>query len=263
MHIFDQDTALDQQAPARFKGKLTDNWSVNGIPNGGYLMALLAKAMLQGSAKKHPLIVTVNYLHRCLIDEADLVIENIATSKRFDRWHATLSQEGRKRLHGVGTFVDPRDEPAEKSYESAPPEIADIDVCVPMPALPRYTLFDRMDLRLDPSCAGWLQGSPGGRSIQKGWARFKEPRPFDMLSVLLIADAFPPPALASHGMVAWIPTIEFSVNLRNLPRTEWLKCIYRTRFINNGILEEDGEVWDADGELIAICRQIAQFRKST
>ena len=84
-----------------------------------------------------------------------------------------------------------------------------------------------------------------------------------MLSILLIADAFPPAVLSSQGMVAWVPTIEFSVNIRNIPTTQWLKCIFRTRFITCGLLEEDGEIWDQKGELIAISRQIAQYRTHT
>jgi hypothetical protein len=59
-----------------------------------------------------------------------------------------------------------------------------------------------------------------------------------------------------------VPTIEFSVNIRNAPKTTWLKCVFRTRFVNCGLMEEDGEVWDESGELLAISRQIAQFRKA-
>jgi len=82
------------------------------------------------------------------------------------------------------------------------------------------------------------------------------------LSIFLIIDSFPPPILASHGIVAWVPSIELSVNVRNLPKTKWLKGIFRTCFVENGILEEDGEIWDGNGGLVAISRQIAQFRKA-
>ena len=54
--------------------------------------------------------------------------------------------------------------------------------------------------------------------------------------------------------------LEFSVNVRNLPATAWLKGVFRTRFITCGLLEEDGEIWDQNGVLIAISRQIAQYR---
>ena len=98
-------------------------------------------------------------------------------------------------------------------------------------------------------------------SEQRGWITFGEPRPHDMFSLLLAADSFPPAILSSQGMLAWVPTIELSVNVRNIPVSSWLKCVFRTRFINCGLLEEDGELWDEAGELIGISRQIAQFRK--
>ena len=118
-----------------------------------------------------------------------------------------------------------------------------------------------MDIRLDPACTGWFEGKLSDRSEIKGWIRFKDDRAFDVPSILLAADAFPPAVLTSQGMVAWVPTLECSINIRKLPASKWLKCIFRTRYITCGLLEEDGEVWDEQGTLVAISRQIAQFRE--
>jgi len=86
-------------------------------------------------------------------------------------------------------------------------------------------------------------------------------RPHDLLSTLLLADSFPPPVFVSQGMVAWVPTIEYSVNVRFIPETKWLKGVFRTHFITGGLLEEDGELWDEYDNLVAVSRQIAQFKK--
>jgi hypothetical protein len=117
-----------------------------------------------------------------------------------------------------------------------------------------------MDLRLEPTSAGWMFGHLSDRSEIKGWIKFRDDRSFDALSILLIADSFPPAVLSRHGMVAWVPTIEYSVNIRNLPTSKWLKCAFRTRFITCGLLEEDGVIWDQNDTLVAISRQIAQYR---
>jgi hypothetical protein len=151
---------------------------------------------------------------------------------------------------------------AEKRYEKSAPEVARLEDCVTVPEIPNYTLFDLMDVRLDPSCAGWMTGRVAEKSEIKGWIKFKDDRPWDTLSTILIVDCFPPPILASQGMVAWIPSIELSLNIRNLPKTDWVKGVFRTCFLDNGILEEDGELWDGNGLLVAISRQIAQFRKA-
>jgi acyl-CoA thioesterase len=262
MHVFDRDLALTQLEPMAYQAEVTGNWSVNGIPNGGYLLALLAAAMLQRSVKQTPLVVTANYLQRCRIGDARIDIENIATSKRFDRWQARLVQEGVDRVRALGTFLDGAHPEAYKRYEKDPPEVVDPDACVAVPMLDNLTIMRQLEIRLDPASAGWLTGALAGKSEQKGWVRFREERPFDLVSLLLAADCFPPAVFVSHGMSAWVPTIELTVNLRNLPATPWLKCVFRTSFVNGDILEEDGEVWDAAGELVALSRQIAQVRRS-
>lgn len=260
MHPFDEDLSLEAVRPSVYQGRVTGNWGIHGIPNGGYLMALLARAMMLRSEKKMPVVVTATYYHRCRIGEARIAAENIACSRRFDRWHAVLSQEGRERVRAMGTFAGEPSTGAARRYEKPEPAVAALDDCVKLPVLPDFTLMERVDIRLDPACAGWLAGRPGERSEMKGWVRFREERPFDALAVLLMADCFPPPIFASHGPQAWVPTIEFSVNVRNVPSTPWLKCAFRTCFVTGDILEADGEVWDGGGQLVAVSRQIAQLR---
>ncbi len=92
-----------------------------------------------------------------------------------------------------------------------------------MPPLPKYTLFHNLDLRLDPTCAGWLTGKLTDISQNKGYFGFADGRPVDLLALFLIIDAMPPAALATQGRTTWVPTIELSVNVRNLPRTGRLK----------------------------------------
>ena len=98
------------------------------------------------------------------------------------------------------------------------------------------------------------------RSEMRGWMQLRNDHPYDVPSLLMLADAFPPAVLASFGMVAWVPTIELTVSIRNLPASRWLNCALRTRFVTCELLEADGEVWDEAGRLIAISRQMAQIR---
>jgi len=77
--------------------------------------------------------------------------------------------------------------------------------------------------------------------------------------LLFLPIVSPPCVFASQGMAAWVPTIEYSVNVRQLPVPGWLKAIFTTRFISSGLVEEDGELWDEENNLIAISRQIAKY----
>ncbi len=262
MHLFDRDISLTERERTRFTGNITDNWSINGIPNGGYILAILANAMLQHSDKRSTPIVTTNYFSRCTPGAADLSVEEFSRSTQFNRFQAKLNQEGKERVRSLGTFADEKIDCFIERYESSIPPISPLEECVAAPEFPALTILNQVDIRLDPACAGWMLGKLTDRSEMKGWITFRDERPFDLLSVLMFMDAFPPPVFTSQGMMGWVPTIELTVNVRKIPQTRWLKGQFRTRFITCGLLESDGEMWDEAGNLIAISRQIAQFRKN-
>jgi len=260
MHIFDRDMTLSQDGENRFTGTLSDSWLINNVQNGGYMMAFIAKAMLKLSNKRATPIITANYILRCKPGPAEVRVEQFSSTAQFDRLQASLFQEGKERIRSFGTFAAEKHDCTVERYESPPPDIAPRETCAAIPAIPNYSLMSNVDIRLDPACAGWMKGALSDRSEQKGWINFRKERPHDILSVLMIADAMPPAVMASRGMMAWVPTIELSVNIRNMPASSWLKFSLRTRFITCGLVEEDGEVWDEAGNLVSISRQIAQFR---
>jgi len=260
MHIFDSDTALAEKESRIFDGTVSGNWLVNGNPNGGYLMAIAARAMLLHADRRSTPIVTANYIARSAPGPVQVRVEEISRSKQFNRFEARMFQDGKETIRALGTFADEKIDCRVERYETRAPGMPPVEDCVRVPALPKFTLLDNLDMRLDPACAGWMQGKLADRSEQRGWIRFTQERPFDLPGIFLAADALPPAVFVSQGIAAWVPTIELTVNIRNLPQTEWLRCALRTRFITCGLLEADGEVWDGEGNLIAISRQIAQFR---
>ncbi|ACL03557.1 conserved hypothetical protein [Desulfatibacillum aliphaticivorans] len=262
MSSFDKDIAVTPKGDSLFAGNVSDNWSIAGIPNGGYLMALLTNAMLQESKNENILVVTATYLSRLKPGPVDLAVENFASSLSLDRYQTRLIQDGKEHIRAMGTFRPSNMDRTYDRCEKSAPELAPLEQCLAAPSVPTYTLLDNVDMRLDPECAGWVTGKLSEKSEMKGWIKFKDDRPFDALSILLMADAFPPPVLASLGSVAWVPTVELSTSLYQVPATKWLKCQFRTYFMSRGFLQEDGEVWDEDGNLVAACRQAARFKKA-
>jgi hypothetical protein len=260
MHIFDKDTEVREIAPSVYSGTISENWLINNNPNGGYLMSILAKAMADQSQKKSTPIITANYISRCKPGAIEVTVEEITVSRQFNRYEAKLFQDGDEKVRALGTFADINSECSINRNESPQPELSEKKTCIGMPSVPGYTVFENLELLLDPACAGWLQGNLSEISENKGWLRFRQPRQHDMFSILQIADSIPPAAFVSQGATAWVPTIELSVSIRNIPETEWLRCKLRTRHITCGLLEADAEVWDDAGNLVAISRQIAQFR---
>ena len=261
MNQFQKDTAIQPQEDHVYAVKVSDQWSVNGVPNGGYLMAMMAKAALEDSERNAPVSITANFLKRTDPGDASISNEVMVQSKQFDRRSVSLNQGGKETVRAMITLVTDYEDDAETRYEAVPPAVKPRSECQLNMALPKYTIFNNTVSLMEHDSFGWMAGKPKDLSEHRGWFRLKEEQPWDAMSVLLASDALPPPILASHGMVAWVPTIEMSVQIRRIPTTRWLKCIFKSKYITGGLVEEDGEIWDEDGNLIAISRQLAQFRK--
>lgn len=261
MHIFTKDIAIEQKDKNIFGIDISENWSINNVPNGGYLIALLSQALLSGTEKTSTPLITASFISRCKPGPGEIKIRKTGNSKRTDRFHASLFQDGKERIMALGTFFEGNGN-EYKRYEKGPPVFPSREDSVPVPEIPNYSLYSNTAVYVDPSTAGWMKGEElADVSANRGWIRFKEPRKHDIASIALFADAFAPPALVTHGPVAWVPTIEFTLNIRSMPVTEWCKAEFRTRFISGGICEEDGEIWDEEGNLVALSRQIALFDK--
>jgi hypothetical protein len=263
LHLFDRDTALVSDGLGGFISRITPNWSINGIPNGGYVMGILTIGALQNGDNFSAAILTANYIHRCVPGEARLTTETIHCSKQFERRQVHLYQDGTEKVRMIATLAKPTPEASVTRLETGPPDIALPEQCNPIPAIPGYTLYENLDVRLDPLFSGWMGGRIGDISELRGWIRFRQPRRPDFPSVAMFGDSFPPPVFASQGPVAWVPTIEYSVHIQQPHASELLKCRFRTRFIREGLLESEGELWDRDNRLVATSRQIAQYRKKT
>ncbi|THB72506.1 MAG: thioesterase family protein [Desulfobacteraceae bacterium] len=265
-HLFDRDLEMQPVEQHVFSVRITDNWSINYAPNGGYVMAVLAKAMLQCSDKQGTPIITANYISRCQAADALIYVDLLSTSRNFTRLQARLVQDGEERVRAWGTFASDPESGLFESYEADPPEMEAFERCIQVPKMPDLTLFDHIDLRFDPAAMDWALGkqtpSEQARSEHKGWVQFMNPRNIDIPAIVLFADAFPPCVFATRGMNTWVPTIEFSVNIRKVSASCRLKGVFRTRFISSGLVEEDGELWDETGTLVALSRQIAKYRQT-
>jgi acyl-CoA thioesterase len=260
---FDIDTAVDA-APDGYRATITDRWSIRGNPNGGYLLAIAARAMALTAGRADPLSITAHYLSPSTPGVASVTADVVKAGRRYGTVEATLAQEGKSRLRAIGAFgdLDELDGPTlERGAHVTPPSLPPPDECTARlstlgpvgGATPE--IMHRFDTRLDPT-AGWVRGTRTGRSEIAGWTRFADGRPPDVMSLLLFADAFPP-AILDVLESSWVPTVSFSVMVRARPAPGWLLAVFRTRTVVGGTIEEDGEVWDSTGRLVCLSRQLA------
>jgi hypothetical protein len=120
-------------------------------------------------------------------------------------------------------------------------------------------ILDRLDLRLDPSTAGFGLGQPSGVGELRGWIRFIDGREPDIASLPFFLDAFPP-VTVDLGAYSWAPTLEFSGHLRARPAPGWLRMRVTTTNVAGGLFEEDCVIWDSTDRVVAQSRQLAGVR---
>merc|ERR1719282_742517 len=101
--------------------------------------------------------------------------------------------------------------------------------------------------------------SANARASYSGYMKFKDNAPITRESLLTFADCSIPAVLAvtSGG---WVPTISWSVVLLKDPAPEgWLRFNFCARQLHDGFTNEDGEIWDSEGNLVALTQQLAMF----
>ncbi|MGA5819290.1 thioesterase family protein [Kitasatospora sp. NPDC094028] len=269
---FDQGIALTRHAeePGRYDGELGTGWQIGGGVNGGLLLAVAAHALSleHGQHAPHPDPISISgyYLSASAPGPATVRTEVLRTGRGLSTGTASLSQDGVERLRVVASHGDLATADGEVRTTATPPQLPPPDQCIGIEHAPRQlveqaALLERFDLRLDPAAVGWALGQPSGQGRIQGWFRLADGRQPDPLMLLLVADALPPVTF-DLGLPGWAPTVELTVHLRAKPAPGWLRVVHATRNLAGGYFEEDAEVWDETGRLVAQSRQLARVPRS-
>jgi acyl-CoA thioesterase len=248
--------------PGRWKAELAEGWDIFEITNGGYLMGVATRAMEAESGGRQLISATASYVNPASKGPIDIDVELLKSGRSLSTLRAAISRNGRGLVYVTGVFADPERSKADQGLVAGePPELPAPEECIraapsdtsPLP--PPFT--SKVDVRIHPDDAAALEGRRSGVALMRGWFRLLEDEPFDAHAIVLAADALPPAIFNSDLPVGWTPTVELTVQVRNPAPRCWLACAFRSRFVTDGMLEEDGEIWDRDGGLVAVSRQLA------
>jgi hypothetical protein len=261
-HAFDRATAVAGGGEGMITGAIHDGWDIGGNANGGYLLALAANGLRRIAGRPDPVTITAHYLAPGTPGDVSIVGEVVKSGKRFTTVSGAMHGGGKRIIQVLGTFGELGGEAPRglAIVHGAPPSLPPLDLCTPRAAngLVPTPLMDQLDVRLHPEHARYLAGEPRlGIGEMAGWFAFADGRPIDTLALLLIADAFPPAVFNLDIPPGWVPTVELTVHVRATPAPGPVSCVFRSRFVHSGMMEEDGEVWDANGTLVALSRQLA------
>ncbi len=259
MNSIAKDSQFEPLSTDRWQLEFSDRWNVGNIPNGGYQMAAVARVLAEKMPHPHPLTVTGHYLNPTRIGPAEVSCELLKTGKRISTGLARVVQEGRQTLHITASYTDLTASKGPTVVELEPPPLLPPEQCIALNDVVQHEagVHKNLECRLDPSCADWGQG---GSAELRLWTRFADGSPPDLFSLLFFADAQPPPIFNRRGNTGWVPTVELTVHLYKPPAPGWLRGRFRSQVVQDGNLEEDGELWDSTGALVATSRQMGQIR---
>ncbi|MGX1761496.1 thioesterase family protein [Streptomyces lydicus] len=267
---FDRDTAVTRRAPGVYDAHLSAGWTIIQAVNGGYLLALMGRALGDALPHPDPLSVTAHYLTASVPGPAVIRTEVVRSGRTMSTGTASLVQFAKdgsevERLRVLAAYGDLDALPDDVRTTAKPPDIPPYEHCLGTdsapdgrPAIPGSTaIAERLALRLDPATAGWAVGAPSGKGEMRAWFGLADGRDPDPLSLLLTVDALPPTAF-EMGLSGWVPTVELTAHIRRRPAPGPLRVAITTRNLAGGFLEEDAEVWDIEDRLVAQSRQLAR-----
>ncbi|MEV5894525.1 thioesterase family protein [Nonomuraea fuscirosea] len=259
MTKFDEATQAIRVDENTYDVCLDPGYAIGGPLNGGYLMAVILRAAVDASPFEHPVSTTAQFLKAPVAGPAQVRIEPLKAGRTVAFARATLVQDGVAQIEGLITTATLSD--VEPIYsDKSTYEMPHIDDCVKLPD-PKpesgMTLNAQMELLFDPPTIGWLKGEPSGRPESRAYFRMAEPQDPDPYVLALAVDALPP-VVFSAGARGWAPTVDLTWHLRALPAPGLLTLLGSGRLVSDGWFDEEVEVRDSTGRLVAQARQLAR-----
>ena len=258
---FDADTAVEDLGEGRFAAAMSERWWVGKGPNGGYVAAVILRAIQAAAGgDRAPRSLTVHYQRAPLAGPVEVQVEVEREGRRVTFLSARMTQEGRVQATaqavlsvdwGEGGF-------SELTMPDAgePGELQAID---PESRSSRPNMLQNYLLR--PAL-----GEPafsGGAPYTGAWIRSREPRLLDAPLAAAFLDTWFPAPFVRLEKPFGAPTIDYTVHFRSplppagaAPEDVYLVA-FRSNLARHGFFEEDGELWSADGVLLAQSRQLA------
>ena len=240
-------------------GEIQSGWDIGGNANGGYLLAIAGRALVAATGRSDPVSVTAHYLSPGKPGPVTIGTEVVKAGRRFTTARAQMTAADKPLVAVLGTFGDLGEAADQQLVDGTPPDLPPPEECVLLGATGAFAppFMSQVELRVHPADMGFATGRRSGIPRITGWFRLRNDEPLDTVALLCALDAFPPAIFNTDLPVGWVPTIEFTTHVRAKPAVGWLRCRFITRYVTGGFLEEDGEIWDQRGHLVAQSRQLA------
>ncbi len=267
---FENSIALDRSDENLFSMTPSKDYFVGNTPHGGYLTAVMQKAI--SLSMPHPHLINSNtlYLDRTEPREISIKVEKIRESRGSSVGQVSLIQDGKLRCMMTGICSDFHYMNGVNDLETHPPRIfnEERDSFISLN-------FDSKEEGITPSfirqtqCeiaikhAWWLKNKAdlGDEARCSGFISMGDQIP-DQFVLSFYSDFFPPVVMNKYGPLGWVPTLSLTTNIRQLPTTSELFMDVKAKDLNKGFFEQDCQIWDLNKNLVATSRQLTRILKS-
>jgi acyl-CoA thioesterase len=259
MSKFERDTTVTEVEPGVFEGVVNRDWWIVFGPNGGFLAAMLVKAMGAAVQDDARMARSLTIHYTAAPDEGPVRIRTTVerAGRSLTTVTARMEQQGRLIALAIGAFSRARC--AEIEFDDAPPPDVpppeDVPVVEPRPELPPFARQWELRYAIGQRPFSGYDGS----TLTGGWIKPLDPHPIDAALVAQITDAWLPAVFSRLTGPNAVPTIDLTIHFRaDLPLpADYLLVTFESRLSQGGFVEEDGWIWSRNGHLIAQSRQLA------
>ena len=267
---FENSIIIDKSDENIFSMTPSKDYFVGNTPHGGYLTAVMQKAI--SLSMSHPHLINSNtlYLDRTEPREISIKVEKIRESRGSSVGQVSLIQDDKLRCMMTGICSDFYYMKGVNDLETYPPKIfnEDRDSFISLN-------FDNKEEGITPSfikqtqCeiaikhAWWLKNEAdlGDEARCSGFISMGDEIP-DQFVLSFYSDFFPPVVMNKYGPLGWVPTLSLTTNIRQLPTTSELFMDVIAKDLNKGFFEQDCQIWDLNKNLVATSRQLTRILKS-
>lgn len=260
MSRFQRDTAVSQVGENLWRGELCEGWRIGTVPNGGYVLAVAGRVLREALPHADPLAVNAFYLAPTGLGPVECRVELLREGRNTTHAELKMYQDGELKVQVMAAYTDLAGLKGESWSAKPRPEYPGWEDCTPS-GQERVEFFrECVDIRLVSGVEVFSKKEANGTGEFNGWIAHRDGSAPDALSLLMFADAFAPPVFTIFGPLHWVPTIELTVQVRAHPSPGPLQARFYSRHLTRGVIEEDGEFWDSEGQLVALSRQTAKVR---
>lgn len=248
-----------------FAAECDSGWFAPMGPNGGYLAAMVLRAMeaVVAEPARPARSITLHYLRAPAAGPVQITVTTERRGRSASYLSARLAQGGQDMVLALGAFAG--DFPTAADYDAPAPELPAPEGLAAVPFTEGATpaIVRQMDMRV---AVGPRPFTSGEEALTGGWLRLADPRAPDAALLACYADAWWPAPFSRLDRPVGAPTIDLTVHFRapdaaaRVAPDEPLRAVFRSTTSRGGFFEEDGALWSADGTLLAQSRQHALLR---